>query len=56
MRINHEIVDRIIIAAENEIKGKDLVKVQLVETLIRTLRDLNTQYVTEMYCCDKATS
>ena len=42
---NSEFVDRIIIAAENEIKGKKQVRVELVETLLRTLRDLNNSAV-----------
>lgn len=42
---NSEFVDRIIIAAENEIKGKKEVRVELVETLLRTLRDLNNSAV-----------
>lgn len=44
---NPEYIDRIIIAAENEIKGKKEVRVELVETLLRVLRDLNNTKVIE---------
>ena len=45
MNYNYEYVDRILLAAENEIKDKKFVRVELVETLINTLRDITTKDV-----------
>ena len=45
MNYNYEYIDRLIIAAENEIKDKKTVRVELAETLIRTLRDITTKDV-----------
>lgn len=45
----YEYIDRIIIAAENEIKDKKHVRVELVETLIRTLRGIITQDVVKTF-------
>ena len=42
-----EYIDRIIIAAEREIKGKKEVRIELVETLLRVLRDINNKQVIE---------
>lgn len=41
MNYKYENIDRIIIAAENEIKNKTLVRVELVQTLIRSLKNIN---------------
>lgn len=42
---NTEVIDRIIIAAENEIKGKKEVRVELVSTLLQLLRDFNNKSI-----------
>ena len=44
-KYDYENIDRIIIAAENEIKDKKLVRVELVDVLIRTLKYITTQDV-----------
>jgi hypothetical protein len=41
MQVNSEFIDRIIIAAEKEIQGKQMVNVSVVENLIETLRTIN---------------
>jgi hypothetical protein len=41
MQVNREFIDRIIIAAEREIQGKQIVNVSVVENLIETLRTIN---------------
>jgi hypothetical protein len=41
MQVNREFIDRIIIAAEREIQGKQMVNVSVVENLIETLRTIN---------------
>lgn len=45
--INYEFVDRIIIAAEKQIEGKKEVNVELVKTLIETLKDVSNRKVIE---------
>lgn len=42
-KYDYEYIDRIIIAAENEIKDKDFIRVELVDILIRTLKYITTQ-------------
>jgi len=44
---NYEFIDRIIIAAEKQIEGKKEVNVELVKTLIYTLRDVTNKKVIE---------
>ena len=44
-KYDYEYIDRIIIAAENEIKDKDFVRVELVDILIKTLKYITTQDV-----------
>jgi len=44
-KYDYENIDRIIIAAENEIKDKKIVRVELVEILIKTLKYITTQDV-----------
>ena len=51
--INCEFIDRIIIAAEKQIEGKKEVKVELVKTLIDTLRDVNNHCMSQMYFSDQ---
>ena len=43
MQVNSEFIDRIIIAAEKSIQGKETVDVSVVQTLIETLRSIKTQ-------------
>lgn len=45
--INYEFIDRIIIAAEKQIEGKKEVNVELVKTLIETLKDVSNRKVIE---------
>lgn len=47
MQVNTEFIDRIIIAAENAIKGKEFVDVSVVQTLIITLKNIKTEKVYE---------
>jgi len=42
---NYEFIDRIIIAAEKQIEGKKEVNVELVKTLIDTLRDITNRKI-----------
>lgn len=44
---NYEFIDRIIIAAEKQIEGKKEVNVELVRTLIDTLRDITNRKIIE---------
>lgn len=44
---NYEYIDRIIIAAEKQIENKKEVNVELVKTLIETLKDLSNRKVIE---------
>lgn len=44
---NYEFIDRIIIAAENQIEGKKEVNVELVKTLIEALKDVTNRKVIE---------
>jgi hypothetical protein len=44
---NYEYIDRIIIAAEKQIENKKEVNVELVKTLIETLKDLSNRKIIE---------
>lgn len=44
---NYEFIDRIIIAAEKQIEGKKEINVELVKTLIETLKDVTNRKVIE---------
>lgn len=45
--MNTEFIDRIILAAEREIHGKQTVNVSVVQTLIDTLRSIDSSNVIE---------
>jgi hypothetical protein len=47
--MNHEYIDRIILAVESQIEGKTQVDVKVVETLLYALRDLNNRYMNKIY-------
>jgi hypothetical protein len=47
--MNHEYVDRIILAVESQIEGKTQVDVKVVENLLYALRDLNNRYMNKIY-------
>lgn len=47
--MNYEYVDRIVIAAENQIQGKTEVSVELVKALVQVIKDLNSAHINQIY-------
>lgn len=47
--MNYEYIDRIVIAAENQIQGKTEVSVELVKVLVQVIKDLNGAHINQIY-------